>query len=593
MNFAAKTEARSTKTLTENLGRAIADLDLLNQNTEKDFLKIGGQLGGFIEAVNLISSRLTALVDLISGGDGINTARSLQMAFDCFTEMRSHYKDRHEELDGMRQEAGRLRHTLAGFEEIVSELNAIGILTRIEIARLGNNATDFGSLASEMKLLTGSVQLKVKKAVETGVLLISPIENAMESIAALDERQVRDLSVAFDNLSSFQDIQSRARDSSARLKARCEEISNAFRKLIVSIQFHDMTRQLVEHVIGVLRRLCSESEDANGRSADARRVTAAVLALQSSQLDDAAMKFASSVGSIVHFLGEVAFLIGEMVDESQTLSGGSKDGENTYFLQMERGCTSILDNIRLLADADSETMLTGVRMEENIGRMRGSIEEIRIIETQMKYMAMNAAIVATHIGEAGDTINVLARSVSGKAEASRERSESIFRVLSSLTETAGRLFGLNELTATAGRGTHNESEQGMLMAVAELHTSGERSIARIAGIIGSGTHLRDELSTARRNFSVGAVFAAAIESARGTLGNVGDTVQAGLAQDSSQPLAGALKDYATHYTMQSERDVHERVTGVPVTGKLAALVSEQPEPPPADADTFGENVDFF
>lgn len=48
------------KAWTETLGRVISDLDLLNHDTEQDFRRIGGRLAEFIEAVNLISSGLTA-----------------------------------------------------------------------------------------------------------------------------------------------------------------------------------------------------------------------------------------------------------------------------------------------------------------------------------------------------------------------------------------------------------------------------------------------------------------------------------------------------------------------------------------------------
>jgi hypothetical protein len=48
---------------TETLGQVIADLELLNRNTEQDFLRIGGKLAEFIEAVHLISSELAALAN--------------------------------------------------------------------------------------------------------------------------------------------------------------------------------------------------------------------------------------------------------------------------------------------------------------------------------------------------------------------------------------------------------------------------------------------------------------------------------------------------------------------------------------------------
>jgi hypothetical protein len=179
--------------------------------------------------------------------------------------------------------------------------------------------------------------------------------------------------------------------------------------MILSIQFHDMTRQLVEHVIGALRRVCFAAEEEN---AGARRVAGAALALQSAQLAAAAGKFAASVASVGQSLEDIARLIGEMVAESQTLSGAHEGGD-TYFLQMEYGCSAILVNIRVLAEADCATRITGGDLDGNIGRMRESIREIRAIENQMRHMAFNTMIVATHVGGSGDAINLLALSIGG------------------------------------------------------------------------------------------------------------------------------------------------------------------------------------
>lgn len=117
---------------------------------------------------------------------------------------------------------------------------------------------------------------------------------------------------------------------------------DAFKKLIVSMQFHDITRQQVEHVIGVLRCICSESAREDGGISRGPGGTAAVLALQASQLADAGEKFAASVASVAHNLDDIAAHVLEMADQSRALSGLSEDEKNSFFLQMERGFTAIL-----------------------------------------------------------------------------------------------------------------------------------------------------------------------------------------------------------------------------------------------------------
>jgi hypothetical protein len=572
------------------LEQVIAELDLLNHNTEQDFLRIGGKLGEFIETVNVISSRLAALVNMISGAHGLSTSQALESALDCFTEIRTRYKHRSEGLGGMRRDVARLRQTLGGFQPIVSNFHAIGVLTRVEIARLGSAGADFGNLADDMSSLTGHVRTKVEIALQTGALLIPPIESVIGNIAALEEKQVRDLSGAFANLSAFRDIQSRARDSSARLGARYEAISAAFRKLIVSIQFHDMTRQQVEHVIAIRRRLCLAGEAEGAGDSGLRGVAAAVLALQSSQLADAAEKFAASAASVAQNLEDIAAHIAEMADKSRTLSGVSKDEGNTYFLQMERGCMDILLHLKQLAGADSVTRVTSGDLEETIGQMRRSMEEIGQIEIQMLRMALNGTIVATHIGTSGDALSVLTGSMQERALESRQRSESLVEALGTMSEAANVLFGEGGPAVTERRASQDACVIGMLSAVAELHTSGERSIARIAEIIGRGAGLREDLSATRDSFSVGELFSESIMRVREMLSRLEDESRSDAVDEA--PKQG-LEDFATHYTMQSERDVHERVTGLAVGPPPVAPQSEDAVFTSEEDGEFGDNVELF
>jgi hypothetical protein len=126
-----------------------------------------------------------------------------------------------------------------------------------------------------------------------------------------------------------------------------------------------------------------------------------------------------------------------------------------------------------------------------------------------------------------------------------------------MSDAASHLFGQTGAAAVRRRGSQEACLSGMLIAVAELHTSGELSITRIAEIISGGTHLRDGLSTACREFSVGPLFSEGIHSARRTIDETVDRIQSGLPRDGSELLKPALADFARHYTMQSERDVHE------------------------------------
>ncbi len=246
---------------------------------------MGGKLAEFMDAVNLISSELTALANLISGDEGRGASDALTAALDRSREMTKQSEDSKGELDGMRQKADQLRRTLAEFQKIISNFHTLGVLTRIETARLQTAGSDFGNLADDMKALVGEVQARVRIALEMAASLILPIEGALRDIRSLEEAQSRVISEVQTNLASFRDIQERAHNSVLRLRAQSDAISGAFMKVVVSIQFHDITRQQVEHVVNILGRLAETSGNQRGSTA--------VLTLQSSQLADAGREIRS------------------------------------------------------------------------------------------------------------------------------------------------------------------------------------------------------------------------------------------------------------------------------------------------------------
>jgi hypothetical protein len=133
----------------------------------------------------------------------------------------------------------------------------------------------------------------------------------------------------------------------------------------------------------------------------------------------------------------------------------------------------------------------------------------------------------------------------------------------------------------------------MRLAVAELHTSSERSFFQIAQIIARSTRLGEDLSATRESFSVGALFAKAVSSARRRLKEIGEKTQSGLSHDAANAPEPALADFATHYTMQAERDVHEGIAKALAGAMPADFLIEQSEFLLAEPGELGENVEFF
>ncbi len=579
--------ASESRVRVENLAQVIADLELLNQNTEQDFLRIGGKLAEFIEAVNLISSQLAALADLNSGEQAVRASQALTRSLEHATEMKGRSAENNGVLDRMRKEAGRLKQVLWGFHGTVTIFQTLGVLTRIETARLGRVGADFGSLADAVNVLASHVQAKVQSGLDTADVLLPSIESALQNISGIEEAQANSLPgvisgvlASLSTFHSFCDSQEKMHAASICLAAQYSAILQAFKKVIVSIQFHDLTRQQVEHVIEVLRRLCSGSEREKG--------AATVLAIQSSQLADAGEKFAASVVSVERNLADIAELVLKMADESRTSSGHSEEEKNSFFSELEGGCTLLVERLAHCAATEAATRTTSSRLGEEIRGMRDSVEEILAMEIQMQRMALNAGIRAAHIGPSGDALGILAGSMQQQAFESRERSIALSEALGSMGQAAAHLAG----HPASDSGGEEGYLEGVRTAVAELHASSKRTSVQLAQISVLGSRLREDLSATCENFTVGAVFAEAVSRARGRLLKIGERCPSVLPHADGETSDPGLTDFSQHYTMQSEHDVHQSATKAAIVAATTVPV-EQSASTPNNAEEVGENIEFF
>jgi methyl-accepting chemotaxis protein len=575
------------------LERVIAELDHLNRHTEQEFLHVGGKLMAFIEAVNQISSELTVVANLMSGEHAQHTFQALTWALNRSTQMKARAEADNELLVNVPQQARRFKRTLAGFDGTVSTFRTLGVLTQIETARLGSLGADFGDLAVDVKSAARSIQSKVEAALDTGAHLIPSLEGALRSVSALQARHGQDLprliAGALASLSSFREMQSRTSAASIRLGAEYGAISESFKALVVSLQFHDITRQQVEHVIEALRRLCA---DADGGALVNEPRTAAVIAIQSMQLADADRKFAALVASVSTNLDQIGAHVLTMADESRTVSGLSPGETTSFFREMEEGCGAIFASLSQGETAQAAINISTGQLVDTIHRMRGPIDEIRTIEHQMHRMALNARISAAQIGVAGDALGVLAGAVQQLSSECRERSDVLIAALGAMGHAAAGLSG------HGGRPSAGELEdQGvglvqMRTAVAELHSSSECSAAQIALIAARCGTLRDDLTATRQSLSVGALFAAVVGRSRERLEEMAGDHPVGMPHDEARGADSGLADITRHYTMQAEHDVHASVIGA-VAGAAPEPATDLVPPPSRDAGEFGDNVELF
>ncbi len=500
--------------------QVIADLENLNRSTERDFLAVGEKLMEFRSTARQIASDMAALTELISGEHGRNASTALTKMLEHSRAMDAGIEQSGETLARVHDHAGRIRLAFGGLRNTVAVFRTLCTLTRIETSRLGSSGADFGDLAAEVGPLSESIQASGEGVLEASSRLDQCVQSAIRSASDLRVRQLKELggliAGVVDSLGAFEERRRQAVETSAREAAQYEALCNAIDGVVRSVQFHDITRQQVEHVVQALGQLRSAGESAQSGQGSMPAGARAILALQSSQLGGAAELFAASMEGMERDLESIGLRVQEMAKASRTLMGISTEDENSFFLQMEGQFTAILKMLGSCAAAQGEVESTAASLEETISSMQDSVGEIRSIEIRIQRIATNATIRATHIGTAGNALNVIAEVMQRLDLDSNANTEDVAEILAEMRDAAQSVSG-----GAGEDSVPNEVITEMQRAVLGLHTSSECSFSRVNQITALGARLAGEIGAVRNDFSAGLLFAQVADRARGELERLG------------------------------------------------------------------------
>jgi methyl-accepting chemotaxis protein len=543
--FASLRRPASSTSWETRIEQVIRDLEDLNGRTEKDFLTAGDMLIHFRTDMRRISSDMLALSELIHGLHGESATLALDRILELSSSLSTQVERSSHALAELRGHSGRLRLAFGGLRSTVAVFRTLCTLTRIETSRMGNTGSGFADLAAEARPLSESIQSCGESILESSNELDCRVLQVMQRANDLRDRQIKDLPVLMADVTSclaaFTERRARARESSAQQAERSQALSESVNDMVGSVQFHDITRQQVEHVIEALRQLPPEP-GATPISPESR----AIIAMQSSQLASAAGQFAASVDRTHRDLGNISTRVADVAKVSRTLMGMSAEEQDGFFLDMETRFTAILKMLAVCAAEQVEMEQTVAQLDQTIVGMFGSVDAIRGIEIRIQRIALNAVIRAVHLGRAGDGLHVIAEIMCRLALDSNRSTEDAGSALQAIRDASRNVRAPSDSTPA------QQVIDNMRREILDLHTSGESSYSRVTAISLLSEQLVREIGALRDGFSAGGLFAEVSAKARAELDRI-----AGQAIPAS---AEALELLSHRYTMQTERDVHLAVS---------------------------------
>ena len=244
-------------------------LQEVTQQTEQAALDMGEKFMDIIKrARTQADNASTALTGLgVSGGDGslINISRkTFTEVMACLDAITGSVAEAQQAMAVVNQDTQSIKKIVAEIEYIAQQTNLLALNAAIEAARAGESGKGFSVVADEVRKLSdrsNSAAEKIKKLIDKMVTDMNSMHQRTDQTATENTAKSVKAGKAVDEaLTMLDSAMTEAKGRLDGLKTDTEALARDISGIIVSMQFQDITRQRIEHVIEPLNKFKQESE---------------------------------------------------------------------------------------------------------------------------------------------------------------------------------------------------------------------------------------------------------------------------------------------------------------------------------------------
>ena len=602
------------KEIRNSVARLSGEVGGIIGGTEEQFLYIGSRLNEVYNEVENISKQASSLVGLLESSAMEKTIGQFQNVLD---RMETHIGKSDAKFDeGLRQlkevqdVVSKVGDPLANFRKIVKKLKILSISTKIESAQLKRMESDFANLAGDVEQLSALINEKSANIDSHRGALMSLVKQTLARVVGINEKNKGYVNEVLRNIKSnislLENKRSQSFSAADSMLTRFNATSKSVGEVVMSMQFHDITRQQVEHIRDVLDTMekklapLAEISDEN----DAVKETAAEMAeiavaceLQKAQLVDAKDKFTRAVSAIMDNMKGVITNVFKIIDDVQKITGTTDLISTNFFSNIESGTAAVIEKLEEGTLAGRELSDTMESLSASVSAITGLVEDIEEIGEEIELIAVNARVKAAHTGSEGAPLGVIAEAIqhlSMDATSQKVIISELLRKVITATEGLRTVMVENVNEEVTGTG-HIIDELAALLT--ELKSMNDNVVVLVHEIESKSRGLSDVIVNTIDGITVHNDFANDVDAASGQFNDVFARIKQVVSEEDLKHARGlSLKYIEKNYTMQRERIVHQSIAApnvIPFDREGREPVQREIVNNVVEGDEFGDNVELF
>lgn len=442
------------------LSHVTEPLERILKDVEPYFLQLGQELQGIYSDTEKLT-RLSNKTAQIAGGDSsdgflTNVEALAEQSLEKFERCRIEISGSLQYVETSVQYLDKFQKFYPVIRSISKSLNIIALNIAMESSRSQEGEEMFSFFVREIRDLSkrvNEISRQIRDDSERARLTQANIlesvmerRDALTHIAAAAHRMVKDSVKRIENLLNMSAI-------ALEKAGKCSgEISRNIGEVVTSIQFHDISRQQIEHVIEAIRDIekkCREEisqQNVDTGGPEVLSEARSVLRVQEAQMEQVIREIREAHDRIASSYGEIGHEIEILVEETANLwstNSNYLDKENAMealvsgYVELNR----ILEQGHDLVKQVEKAMLSS---SEVASRLTLNVNRIEDISFDLHLKAINAVIMSNRLGEKGKAQSVLAQDVTEISKKSNTFASQVVDIIRSISELAYDLSSLSK-----------------------------------------------------------------------------------------------------------------------------------------------------
>jgi hypothetical protein len=396
-------------------------------SVEHRFLNLGESLQVlYADADRLAKSTIASVEAIGSMDDEKSSIRYTDtLVKDALNELKSCRIDISNSLrniDSGLDQLGKLCTICSVIEKTGVSLNVVGLNIAVESSRSLEARDSFGVFSQEIRGLSSKISEISKNILEDSsrtrseqLTAQSKIKSGLKQFDNLHTDAEQVVRSALDEIQSIMQLSKRIFD---KANQRSQAISDLVGEVVVAIQFHDISRQKIEHIVMALEDIQriqkGEFSEITDKNFPVYGCTHKILEIQAAQLQEvisgiliAHDKCRNAFDGLVT---EVESLVKETAVFSENESADAKLKERIESLKV--GMDRLSELMNQGRKLDAQTGATTGRVADTAAQLSEYIDEVRNISRELHLKALNAIVKSDRLKSEGYALEILAQEVS-------------------------------------------------------------------------------------------------------------------------------------------------------------------------------------